>query len=663
MSSTRSARESELVNKISIAIQGERPTLLGLIGEMEAYLLANAASLKNEPKRFKKLKKLYRKAVNKYADIQECISMHLVKELTDLTQVPADKSKAPLSHQRCFNFTDQLALEAAKDLLSKETKDERTIAMERWIAIMRRQFNRRDYQTANAILSALNFDSISRLNSTKEGLTPEAKQLKAEIESLMAKQAVLIENKNKVIIPRFVYYTGHFTKLLDRISVDKKRFEETGDSYERSQLRQQIAENEYALQRYVKELQVIQRELEQKLEKDQTKLNYFLYEKMTAAIDLEETRKGERLYEKSLQHEPRGTKVVPANQLSQTPELSLNQNKRVIINKRCRQIIKIDAAKKAIENHNSEIKGALRQLHDYSAAQADTRSGNDKRKRIEQIRKELEPLEKYVQNPIGKGSIPEIKQYIAIIENALRDDNNHKHTHFNFIKKQKGVDTTLVVQLKTLKTLLEKAEKLESERAALQQALDGANRRRKKGAQQTKAVDKKIEKTIEEKTPERVEPVKLEDAEKGKATEALPPSLMSEDKPIIKAENASQEKNVELSTRKIVEELARTVVVPSASAPLVPAPEKNKHPVMRRQISKKIERLSLIFENPDSDSSAGLAGDGLVRNNSTSGDFVKLADVSSLITLYEKSQKKKSIDSRKLEEGIEEPQNTVKQKR
>ena len=85
-----------------------------------------------------------------------------------------------------------------QDIASKFSIDNRTLAVERWISIMRTSYDKGDYQTASVIQAALNAPSIQRLTKTWMGVSHDSKHFLSTMIDVSSPPTVA-DNKSNLI--------------------------------------------------------------------------------------------------------------------------------------------------------------------------------------------------------------------------------------------------------------------------------------------------------------------------------------------------------------------------------------------------------------------------------------------------------------------------------
>lgn len=121
------------------------------------------------PKEYKKLKTTYQRVLTDTADNLAAIHNQL---------------KAENNLEKMNNAVINLTNRVIADILSERSLPQRTLIVERWIALMEKAYERNDYKTVWAIHDGLDDDNIIRLNSTFASLSPNARKIKEKIDRL-----------------------------------------------------------------------------------------------------------------------------------------------------------------------------------------------------------------------------------------------------------------------------------------------------------------------------------------------------------------------------------------------------------------------------------------------------------------------------------------------
>ena len=644
---------------------------VNILGRMETFFIKYGKDLSTE--QFKELQDDYKKIDNKFSHDVMRVSRKITLDLADLIKITekkvtenVTKKKAELDNpQACLNFTNNLALIVAEDLLSKESIDERTAAMDRWLGFARKSFNLGDYQTTNAIITGFGFSFISRLKGTFAGLPPEAKKIFDEINELMEKQAALIQYRSKPIIPRFVYYTGHFTKLLDRINgfedaKAQEQAQEQPDETKISNIQKQIDVLGTTLQGYVQEFQTIQQELTE-ASKGKT-VDDGLYQELTKNVVLDKTKEN-TLYALSTKHEPRGVLTKESHVFSgQLSKLSLNHDKKILLNKKCRAFLELNQTQKSIENHNAEIKGVLRGLEDYLTSK---RWDLQKSRRIKKVWDQLADLKDHVYDCVGRGSIPNIEQMIKVVDLAINDPKNNQHSIFSKekIKSETGnpVDSTLVIKLKKLHAELMHAQQLKAKLASCEEELKKFDGKKIKVHNKSphqhakkKIQDPKTELSLEKKHKKIEQKDKL-------AAKVLMTMPHEESVASLKAEEAKIATVVALTEERVPDKVVVQEESPvnnerlrrssstSMLMDIMPQTHQDEPPhqdepqeirvpdksARARRRSANIEKLVQLFESSGEPTESTTLNQGEDEGLRQKSDRVSLANVRSLISIFE----------------------------
>ncbi len=156
------------------------------------------------------------------------LSSYLIGQLDEFSNT-GTQAKLPASHaniSRTFVNTSQWIID---QILNNSHVDDRTLAMEFWVSVLKDRIEAGDFHTAQVINSAFTSSPIYRLQASKEGLSPEAKailqQYDAYFSNLKPTQQfeLLANSSNENLIPyhgsfKTVIQTWEDTKAVEKLN-------------------------------------------------------------------------------------------------------------------------------------------------------------------------------------------------------------------------------------------------------------------------------------------------------------------------------------------------------------------------------------------------------------------------------------------------------------
>lgn len=128
--------------------------------------------------RQERLESTYKNVIRKMAQDLTSVSREAFLKLSNFPEVKNNHE----SYTKLTNCFNNLMQHVATDILQAKSIDERTLALERWIAIQEKCLKEGDFNTFSIISSAISSSSIGRLKATFEGLSDEAKALRKKHE-------------------------------------------------------------------------------------------------------------------------------------------------------------------------------------------------------------------------------------------------------------------------------------------------------------------------------------------------------------------------------------------------------------------------------------------------------------------------------------------------
>ncbi len=175
-----------------------------------------------------------------------------IAELEELDSTVTDDTatkKVPRTHHYHSVVSNNISYVVGNDILSKDSLDQRTLTMERWIAVMKQCLESGDLVSANAIFMGLHQGPVDRLQVTNAGLSPEAHAVLKEFALLnmgnSASTYRLALAGDDSVIPIQVSVVGDILKFKEFIDqyqeglakaetpADKKKFEDFIEEYQK----------------------------------------------------------------------------------------------------------------------------------------------------------------------------------------------------------------------------------------------------------------------------------------------------------------------------------------------------------------------------------------------------------------------------------------------
>ncbi len=155
--------------------------------EVRATIAALRNDFESQPKAYGSLLKAYQgKLDQRLNPVSKKVSRRLFLEFDAATYDPSLINLASISLSRAANFTAQYQWEIVNEILALESLDERVLAMQDLIYMMKKAFDEGDYVIASIIFGVIFGNSaISRLAQTRDSLSPEAKEILAEMQTIL----------------------------------------------------------------------------------------------------------------------------------------------------------------------------------------------------------------------------------------------------------------------------------------------------------------------------------------------------------------------------------------------------------------------------------------------------------------------------------------------
>lgn len=481
---------------------------------IDEFAVRQKKVLDKYPEALKFIEDAYRKLANDVSLNLEQVNGRSFLELDDLANINVLASH---SHKRCVYAIENTTWFVVEQILSQSSvdRDRCTLALEFWIAVMKRSFDMGDYQAAVAIFGALNEPSITRLKSAYAGVSPQAMLILNKIEEMITKSSLLIENRIQAIIPPFNYFSLHIThikdplggllsdllgkllnnlqksnddvdpKIIDQINAinsNLKNYSEKSDllndllnKLQKSDLDvdlnivNQINAINLNLKKYTDQIEDMQEKLKNNAKHGKkSKLHYFDYQDLTKDKSENNNELREQLTKISLRVEPAHTQIQRPTVLKKIPHLILDEQAKVNLNKKIQIRLEQANINKKITNINCDIAGLMAELEKYSTTQSDSHKDRLRKAKIDGVRNQLHDLELYVKTKAAHGCVPNVQKLLSSLQEIENDANMHFQVSNKLIVRLLSLSVTLKHKVIQLKDLLEKEYKLESTRAYLE---------------------------------------------------------------------------------------------------------------------------------------------------------------------------------------------------
>ncbi len=434
MSNPRRLTADKIDAAIAMASELQQPEIIEKLLADET----TQAYLESNPDKRKALRTTYQQILDQIADNLMAISRRVFVELEELINIKTG-AEGPVSHKLVGNYFNYLSDTVQKEILDAATDNERTIAMERYISLAKKAFERNDFTTLNAIMAGLQSNAIYRLKANWESLSDNAKAMHASLKQFLPAghdaQIFFMENTNasRPLIP---YYGAY----LSRLEFGKGR-------------------NPHDVVETNIKLAALQKQNLQAMDRDVNSVkSRYSYDKSVSVSRLSE----EDLYQQSRRlYTPKkdGDKSAVTPKSSAVLHAGLNSfvvTERLQINK-------------AMQSHIDLLR-QIDKLANYKEGYANAKDQLGKLRR--ETAQELIDLLNIIKTPraINEKSLSEaIAKLDALLEEKAPQLGRHRHA--NILKKKMNQDTTLVAMIKETRELLLDAKKEYSEEKNYQDKL------------------------------------------------------------------------------------------------------------------------------------------------------------------------------------------------
>lgn len=210
-----------LIHSLKHPNQKDTLTLTEAIQKAEEYFAKNGLPLSKDQDIG--LIKAYRKAIKKVSKNFKYLSEEILFQLEEIDNIDTTESSPP-SHKIANYYSDNIVKLLENDILSKTDVALRVLAFERWVAVLEHSFEKRDYQTAMAIVSGLNSVRIEKYTAMRGYLSKETEAKLHAISTTLQDinlHTLLIINAKKGIIPSFIHAKKYFTAESEAQSILK----------------------------------------------------------------------------------------------------------------------------------------------------------------------------------------------------------------------------------------------------------------------------------------------------------------------------------------------------------------------------------------------------------------------------------------------------------